>query len=684
MLMKPIEYLDSKYGAIKKKIDSDWFANYAVWQMFQTQANLDVRLEAGDTSLLQPVGPLTMNTQTTQYYFNRTRPLCNMVSGRQRQERKSPVVVPLDNGAQETADQYTDLLLGIYKRENVPETISEAFHQGACMTGMNLLHLYLDWSNDPVSGDIKVKNYPYNAFYIDPYFRDPSLCDANFVYIRTFLTHEEAANLMPEYYKEIMDLPGNPTGMGRDNRFMYMPEASGQTFQNRLAYDEYYYRAFREQEKLIDKQTGEVFEVPMGTDIDTKMFLRYNPQITLIKQNIPTVRLAIQIQGKVFYCGPQPTLLDEFPFIPVVGYYNAMMPTYYTRIQGICRSLRDPQLLLNRRIVLSADLIESQLNSGWIVKEDTMLDINHLLQTGQGKILAIKKGASMDDIRPMVPPQIPQSFFQLQETFSKELNMVTGISDELMGMASDENAGITKVMNQGAALVTLKPLFDRLDLAQNLLNTKMMRMIQLNYTPGKVKTMLQGKEPSQHFYRKEFGKYHCTLELSFNTETQRQVQFAQLLQLQQLGIQIPPKTLIQAATVQNKEQLIKDIEEQQQQQQQMQQQQNQLQMQKIQAETELAKARSVADRGLGLERASRVQENQALAEERKAAAVKDDQAALLDFAKAMKELESIDINHLEKIISLKKILSDISQANNATNNNPGIAQQGVGQLLGQQ
>lgn len=654
--MRPPEYLQDSYGAIKRKIDSDYSANQAIWQVYWTEATIDTRLEAGDTALMADLNQQLPNNNRGSWYFNRVRPLCNMVSGHQRRNRKSSIIVPLENADQKTADQWTKILLGLYKREGIYETISEAFHQGACIAGMNLLHVYMDYRNDPINGDLKVDNCAYNSFFIDPYFRKPDLSDCAFVWRRSYMSHSAAASLMPDRYDDIMALPGNPTGTGRDGRFQYMPESYGQTQQNRLAYDEYYYRDYRKQKLLVDKQTGETMEVVNPEEVDLRGFLNAHPQVTLVEQEVPTVRLAIMIQDKVFYDGPNPLSIDVFPFVPVLGYYNPMMPYFYSRIQGICRSLRDPQVLLNRRIILSADMLESQVNSGWIFKENAVIDVKHLFQVGQGRIIPLKEEAQMTDIAPIQPPQIPPSFFQLQDTFSKELNLVSGINEELMGSALDDKAGILSVLRQGAGLTTLQPLFDRLDYAQNLLGELIMKVVQKNYTPGKVKNLLEGEEPVPLFYNKAFGKYHCMVEPGFNTESQKQMEFAQLIQMREMGMQIPDQWLIEAATIQNKDKIIEQIQQQQQQAQQLQQQQAQVQMEELQARTELSHARAVADEGLGAERYSRIQENQALAEERKAAAVKDDQMALLNFAKALKEIESIDMAQLEKILSIQQML----------------------------
>ena len=79
-------------------------------------------------------------------------------------------------------------------------------------------------------------------------------------------------------------------------------------------------------------------------------------------------------------------------------------------------------------------------------------------------------------------------------------------------------------------------------------------------------------------------------------------------------------------------------------------------MQEMQARTGLANARSQADIALGLERASRIAENKALAYERMAEANKDDETALLNKVKAIKELEDMDIGQLEKLVNLTNLL----------------------------
>jgi hypothetical protein len=230
------------------------------------------------------------------------------------------------------------------------------------------------------------------------------------------------------------------------------------------------------------------------------------------------------------------------------------------------------------------------------------------------------------------------------------------VNEELLGSATDDKAGVLSMLRQGAGLTTLQRLFDQLDHSQKLLGSLMIDIIQTNFAPGKVKRILGGEEPSEQFYNKAFGTYGAAIEEGLNTTTQKQMQFAQLLHLKELGIPIPNDTIVNAATLQNKKELIDAMKAQEQQQQQMQEQQMQMQMAQGQAQIKLSEARAAADQGLGIERVSRVQENEALAVERKAEAEKDHYLGLLDAVKALKEIEHLDLAHVEKLITLSNLL----------------------------
>lgn len=658
------QYYNEKDKSILSRMEAFYAEGITINQSFWGEADTDTRFLVGDQTMWNDLyGNLPANRRR-QFNFNRIRRVIEMISGHQRRNRKSIIAVPKENGDSQTADQFTKILMWACNQEGILETISEAFY-GALTTGMNLLQVWVDYRSDPVSGNIRVDNTSYNGFLIDPYFRKHDLSDCNGIWKRSYLTRREIVSLLPEHTEEILGLMGNETGT-RDGKFQYAPESYGFNYNKLLTYDEFYYRDYRTQKMLVDTQTGESTEWSADDDEKLRLFLQTYPTITVIDQEIPTVKLAIVVQGKVMYHGPNPMGIDKYPFVPVLGYYTPQSPYFPWRIQGVVRGLRDAQYLYNRRRIIELDILESQINAGWKYKEDALVNPRDVFLEGQGRGLALKKEAQMTDVERILPPDIPPSMIQLSELLANEIQEISGVSEELLGSATDDKAGILSMLRQGAGLTTLQSLFDNLDHSQKLLGSILIDLVQTNFTPGKIKKILENEEPSPQFYNKAFGKYNAAVEDGLNTTTQKQMQFAQLLHLREAGVPIPDEILIDSATIQNKQQLLDALAQQQQAAQAQQQQQAQFTQAQAEATIEMAKARAAADQGLGVERLSRVQENAALAEERRAAALKDEDTALLNLVKALKELEGMDIAHLNQLVSIAQTIKKSEQSAEAS------------------
>ena len=650
------EYYDERHKGLLSRMEAFYASSITINQAFWAEADQDTRFEVGDQTLWNDLYGNLPVASRRQFNFNHIRPVVNMISGHQRRNRKSTIVIPVENADQETADQFSKVIMNLSKQEGILETISDSFH-GSLVTGMNLLQLWVDYREDPVSGNIKVDNCSYNSFLIDPFFRKADLSDCNGIWKRSFLTRREVLSLLPDKEDEILGLISNESGTGRDGKFQFMPESYGYAYKQLLTYDEFYYRDYRTQVMLMDAQTGEVLEWKSEDKDRLDEFLKAYPQVTMTKTEIPTVRVAVVCQGRVMFDGPNPLGVDQYPFIPIFAYYNPQLPYFPSRVQGVVRGLRDAQYLYNRRKVIELDILESQVTTGWKYKENALVNIKDVFTlSGQGRGIALKDSAQMTDVEQIIPPSVPPSMIEISESLGTEIFKISGVNEELMGASSEDMAGVLSMLRQSAGVTTLQGLFDNLDRAQKLLGNLMINVIQANYTPGKIQKILEGKQPSQQFYNKAFGKYHAAVEEGINTTTQKQQQFAQLFYLRQAGVPIPDEQLLEASTIQNKTEIIEAMQKQQEQAQQMQQAQLQAQMQEAQARIELSQARSVADRGLGLERVSRVQENQALAVERRAQAHKDDDEAFLAKIKAMKELEGIDLAHLQTLIALAQSL----------------------------
>ena len=643
-------YVDNDHN-ILKMMDYTYAKYITINQSFWSEADTDNRFKAGDQTIFNDIYGNLPAFRRRQFNFNRIRRVVNMITGYQRQHRKSTICTPIESSAQETADQLTKLLFHSNKCAGVLETLSEAF-DGAVTTGMNLLSVWMDYRNDPVNGDIKVDNVSYNGYLIDPYFKNFDLSDCNSLWTRKYLSREHVKALIPGRDDEIVNMKG---WGNRDGKFQFMPESFNYGMQDLLIYDEFWYASTRKQKMLADVVTGETIEW-RGNDDDLQDFLRFYPQIISIDQEIPTVKLAVVVQGKVMYHGANPLGIDRYPFVPVWAYYEPQIPYFPWRVQGVVRGLRDSQYLYNRRRAIELDILESQINSGIKYKENALVNPKDAFLQGQGRGLALKATANMDDVQPIPAPQVPPSMIQLSELLGKEIQEISGVNEELLGSAQDDKAGVLSMLRQGAGLTTLQILFDNLDRAQKLLGDLQISLMQANWTPGKVRRILK-EEPTPEFYNRAFGKYDAVVEEGLNTSTQRQLEFAQLLNLRELGVPVPTKILVETSTLTNKTQLVEAIVQEEQQQAQMAQQQQMAQIELLKAQIEDMKARATANQGLGLERISRINENESLAVERRAEAVWDE-------AKAIKELRGIDFSHLKQAVEILAQLKALQDSQN--------------------
>ena len=645
------EYYGENDRSLLAKMNKDYHDSYDINNTYQVEAQIDTRFEAGDQGVYETAYGRMTNDQLKTFNFNKIRPVVSMISGWQRRNRKSNVCTPIENGDADTAGQFTKLLMWNNRQEGVLETISDAF-KDSLVAGISLLQVWMDFQSDPVNGNIRVDNCAYNTFFIDPHFKKKDLSDCNFIWKRSYLTRRDCKALLPDKSEIIDELPVNSKN---DGKFAFMPETNRNGKNNLMAYDEYYYKDTRKQRILIDTQTGETQEW-RGDDEMLETYLSTYPTVIVYDSDISTVKMAVVVQGKVMYDGPNTLGIDKYPFIPVFAYFYPQIEDNRYRIQGVVRGLRDAQYIYNRRKVIELDILESQKNTAFIYKVGALVDIDDVNKTGQGISIAIKDTAQMSDIQQVVAAPFDPTLLQVSDIIGKEIPLLAGANEELLGSATDDKAGILSMLRQGAGLTTLQGLFDQLDYSQKLLGELRLSLFQANFTPGKVKRIIE-EEPTAQFYNKSFGTYDVTIEDGVNTATQRQMQFAQLMELRNAGIEIPSDVILNAATLENKSELVKAIQEQAQQTQQAQQRQMDIQEKELQSRIELNKSQGGANIGLGIERVSRVKENEAFATERRAEARKDSAAGMLDLVKAIKEIDDIDINQVKQMLDLARILN---------------------------
>lgn len=640
---------------IKRRMEQSYREGITLTQQYWNEADIDMRFHAGDQTLWNQIYGQLIPITRRQFSFNRIRRIVNMPVGFQRRNRKTSIVTPIHNADQQGADDNSGVLQWVNNTNNFYNTLSDSF-EGACISGMNLLSFWVDYREDPINGEIKCDNISYNGAMIDPTFKKQDLSDANFIWVRKWMSKKQIISLMPEREDEIKAMPYTAN---RDDKFIFLPENYQYGIRGLLPYDEYWYLDYRTVTNVYDTESGEMLEW-QGDAQALAQFLEMHPQLRKIKSEKQTCKLAVSVGNRVMYDGPNPYGLDRYPFVGTFGYFSPNMPYFALKMQGIVRGLRDAQYIYNRKVNILNDILESQINSGIKYKENALVDPNDAFLTGQGRALALKANADMADVEMIRAPELPPSMMELSKVMADEISQISGVNEELLGSAQDEKAGILSMLRQGAGLTTLQILFDQLDMTQQIAGQLTLDLIHKNFTPQKVAKIL-GRPASQEFENKLFPKYNCNVEEGVLTLSQKQMQFQQLLQLREVGINIPEGVLINAAQLQDKKDLTDAIEAQNQQAQQQEQAQTQQAMQAQQVTMDSIQAKSESDRALAQERINKISLDAALSAERIERAQEERDNATLAKVKTLKELEGMNLDHIQRLITMLKEIEEHTQ-----------------------
>jgi hypothetical protein len=641
-------YQDGKPSVVAEA-DSRYQQNLSAWQLFFYEQLIDRKVYLGDQRYLNLYSGL--NYEHQKYIFNAAMPVVNMVCGRQRQHRKATQLLPVHGSSAKTSSQATKCLQSAYTNDDTYNTISNCFKEAAGITGLSLMHSWIDYRRDPICGDLKTECYSADMIMMDAFWREMDLSDCQFIRTRKYLHKEQVKQMLPGRERDI-DLLNDQAYF--DTKFTFMPQQYNIRRKGFLAYDEYWHLAERMGTFIVDPNTYESTEVDFNKEEMDRLKAQF-PHIVIVKEKVPTVHLAIIVNNTCFYDGPNPLGVDFYPFTPFVGYHDLANNNYSYRYQGIIRNIRDPQYLYNYRKQLEMDLLAAQF-SGVDIEEDALIDDGDAFKVGPGKVRFFKKGR-LQAIADKPGANINPANFNVTQFLKEDIQSNAGVTAELLGQAEDSDVGITEQLRQGAALTTLQELFDNLDLSQRNAGRLHWALIQKNYTLGKIRRMIE-EEPTNEFRDKSFQRYDAVVTNAPLTATTKQLAYLQKYSLWKDGLPIPPAMLLADLTIQDKDKLIEAIEATQKQEQQQQQQMAQLQMENQRIVNESLQSKAMSDRSLANEREQKGRLEQVQIETAYNKSKHELASATLNTVKAAHEIDSMKVEDFVKVFTLIK---DIQQ-----------------------
>ncbi len=649
------------------------------------QSNYDTLFYAGAQSLVNRGynGNSQMST-AHQYYFNLCQQPVNMLTGYQRQHRKSIVYQARDGADPQTTDQYTKLISNVTMKEGLYEQYSKACELSA-IAAKCLLQPYLDYTGDDAAqGTLKLKIWEYNSFLVDPFYRNPDMSDAQFVWCQEYISKQEAEARFPDKVVNIRPMSGTPQRYGN---FYFLPENYNMARNDLMVLSYVWYKWRTKKKRLYSRKLNQFFDFAGGDD-QMERILYSIEDMEQVTVEVPCWKLATILNDQLMYQGDNPLGDIGCPFISVDWNYDPHISQYELRNRSLIYTMRSPQFLFNYKVLTNNDITAATINAGWKRKVGAVANEDNLKKSGQGYDVIINEGYELGDCEKIMPSGVPESDLALAQQMSDLIFKTSGIDLENWSGQNDKQiSSLTLLMKQAANLMVFQKYFDQWDHSLKLVGDKLLAIALNNWSAEKVALMI-GEEPSPHFYSKVFAKYHTVVEEGLLTPTQKNLQAQQMLEInERFGREvIPPSMIIKDMNIQGKAEIMQFLQGQEQQAAQMQQEMQSYAHAMEDAKLKELYSKATSNIATARERHGRAESNIGLFEERlseitrnRALATKDKMEALeklvdviakygeIEAALKMSELQSFDYMQEEKENVEKADAKRTSMANDFQN-----------------
>ncbi len=644
--------LEPNQGNVKQWLDNLYTRYQPLEQSRWNQANIDTLFYAGEQSFVNRYFNFNNTSSFNKYYFNLVQQPINMVTGFERQHRKNFNYVATEGADPHTTDQYNKLITHVCNAGDIHEKKSKA-KELAAISGMVLAQPYLDYTgDDQAQGELKVKIWEYNSFLVDPYFRNPDMSDAQFVWCQEYISKHEAESRFPGKTNMISPMSGSPQRYGS---FYFLPENYNLARNDLMVLSYVWYKWKRKKKRLYSRKRNQFFDYA-GGDGQLESILYNIPDMEPVTVETPCWKLATILNDQLMYQGENPLGFDSCPFVPYFWNYDPHINYYDLRVRSLVYPMRSPQFLANHKIITNNDIASATINAGWKRKIGAVANEDNLKKAGQGWDVIINEGYELTDCEKIIPSAVPESDLALAQQMIDLIYNTSGINlENWSGQDDKQISSLTMLMKQAANLMVFQKYFDQWDFSDRLLGDKLLQITLNNWNAEKIGLYI-GEEPSPHFYSKIFSKYQVLVEETDLTPTQQNIQAQQMFEVnERFGREVfTPSQIIPKLNIAGKAEIIEILQQQEQQQaamqNEMQNTQHAFEHAKLQelmskAAANIARARedhSRSESNLGLyeERLSMIERNRALT-------LKEKQAALRELLESIQKFGEIETSYAE-------------------------------------
>jgi hypothetical protein len=517
--------------------------------------------------------------------INTILPTVNTVLGEQSTRRADVQFKPRRSGDAEVAQTLTKLYMQIADNNKLDWVEQQVFSDGLILDGRGYFDVRMDFS-DHVEGEIRITAKDPLDILIDPDAKDSDPKSWNEVFETKWMTLDEIEELYgKKKAEELRFIAENGAGFGRDsieyeeNRFGDTDSVDDYFGAGVPGDDEYRnVRALRVIERqhkrmtrvdcYVDPNTGDARDVPENwSDTKAKKFAKQYG-LDIISKVKRRVRWTVTCDHVVLHDDWSP--YNDLTIVPFFAYFRRGRPF------GMVRNLLSPQEQLNKIASQELHIVNTTANSGWMVESGSLVGMtaDDLEEHGAETGLVVEYNRGSSPPTKIQPNQIPTGLDRISQKAALNIKTISGINDSMLGSDSAEVSGVAIQAKQNRGVVMIQVPLDNLRKSRQYLAEKVLDLIQAFYTEQRIIMVTDESDPlqprmpmminevtpeGQILNDLTLGEYDVVIATAPARDSFDEVQFAEALNLRQVGVAIPDDAIIEYSHLAKKGELAKRI-----------------------------------------------------------------------------------------------------------------------------
>lgn len=515
--------------------------------------------------------------------INTILPTINTVLGEQAAKRASFAFRPRKNGDSVVAATLTKLVMQILQNNKFDYIESEVFADGLIAErGFFDVRMNFD---DHISGDVSIRSVDYRDVLLDPDGQDydPSTW-RQVTLTRWFSLDEIEQNFGKDKAEKLRGVASVGDDYGwdsmrfvRENRFGTSDEWGDATDAHGSEDENNSVRKVR----VIERQyfrytpvwhfvtmTGDLRQVPETWDEEKMRSFAQMNRLGLFKKIVKKVRWTVTADKVLLHDAWSP--YKTFTVIPYFCYFRRGKPF------GMVTNLISPQEQLNKIASQELHIVNTTANSGWIFESGSLVGMtaDDLAERGAETGLVLEVAPTRNPPQKIQANQIPTGLDRIAAKSQNNIREISGISEAMMGFDTPEVSGVALENKERRGQIQIQKPLDNLARTRRMVAEKVLELVQQFYTEER--TVLITNEWQPGMPQEEvalnkalptgeilndltLGEYDVVVGTMPAHETHDDLMFAEVLQLRNVGVQIPDHHVVKHSHLPNRDELAQEI-----------------------------------------------------------------------------------------------------------------------------